>query len=305
MNAADAARGGGPRERNDVTGYPRVSRAIRAVLLLAMALPLGGIGSIEALFAPSAELWARWTANDPAATRSIDHGAWDRFLKTYVFASDDGVNRVAYGRVSGGDGLGLKRYISGLAAEPVSRLSRAEQLPFWINLYNALTVKLVLDHYPVKSIRDIDISPGWLARGPWNKKLIEIEGEKISLNDIEHRILRPIWRDPRIHYAVNCAAIGCPNLGTDAYTASNAEGLLSQAARLYVNHPRGARIEDGKLVVSSIYVWFQEDFGGDDEGVIAHLGRYAGAELKAGLAKARKIADFGYDWALNGAPAGR
>ena len=288
-----------------MTGYPRVSRAIRAVLLLAMALPLGGIGSIEALFAPSANLWERWTANDPAATRSIDHGAWDRFLKTYVLASGDGINRVAYGRVSGSDGLGLKRYIAGLAAEPVSRLSRAEQLPFWINLYNALTVKLVLDHYPVKSIRDIDISPGWLARGPWNKKLIEIEGEKISLNDIEHRILRPIWRDPRIHYAVNCAAIGCPNLRTDAFTARNAEGLLSEAAVDYVNHPRGARIEDGELVVSSIYVWFQEDFGGDDEGVIAHLARYARAELKAGLAKAQKIGDFAYDWALNEPSTGR
>ncbi len=285
--------------------HPPVSRAIKAVLLLAMALPLGGISSIEALFAPSANLWARWTANDPAATRSIDHGAWDRFLKTYVLAADDGVNRVAYGRVTNADRLGLKRYIAGLAAEPVSRLAGAEQLPFWINLYNALTVKLVLDHYPVKSIRDIDISPGWFASGPWDKKLIEIEGENISLNDIEHRILRPIWRDPRIHYAVNCAAIGCPNLRTDAFTANNADNQLSEAAHLYVNHRRGARIEDGKLVVSSIYVWFQEDFGGDDKGVIAHLARYAGAELKGGLAKARKIADFGYDWALNGVPAGR
>jgi hypothetical protein len=274
-------------------------------LLLAMALPLGGLGSIEALFAPSAELWERWTTNDPAATRRIDHGPWDRFLKAYVLASDDGVNRVAYGRVTSVDRLGLRRYIAGLAAEPVSRLSRAEQLPFWINLYNALTVKLVLDHYPVKSIRDIDISPGWIARGPWDKKLIEIEGEQVSLNDIEHRILRPIWRDPRIHYAVNCASIGCPNLGTDAFTARNAEGLLSEAAADYVNHPRGARVEDGELVVSSIYVWFREDFGDDDKGVIAHLARYAGAELKAGLAKAPKIGDHTYDWALNESSAGR
>jgi hypothetical protein len=285
--------------------YLPVSRAIKALMVLAVALPLGGISSIEALFAPSAKLWERWTANDPAATRSIDHGAWDRFLKAYVLASDDGVNRVAYGRVTSTDRLGLKRYITRLAVEPVSRLSRAEQLPLWINLYNALTVKLVLDHYPVKSIRDIGISPGWIVSGPWNKKLIEIEGEQVSLNDIEHRILRPIWRDPRIHYAVNCASIGCPNLRTDAFTAKNADNQLSEAAHLYVNHRRGARIEDGKLVVSSIYVWFQEDFGGDDKGVIAHLARYAGRDLKTKLAKVRKIADFGYDWALNGPPAGR
>ena len=106
-----------------MTRYPSVSRAIRAVLLLAMALPLGGIGSIEALFAPSANLWERWTANDPAATRSIDHGAWDRFLKTYVLASGDGINRVAYARVSGSDRLGLK------VTSPVSPPSPSAAFP--------------------------------------------------------------------------------------------------------------------------------------------------------------------------------
>ena len=163
---------------------------------------------------------------------------------------------------------------------------------------------VVLDHYPVDGIRDIDISPGLFADGPWDKKLVEIEGEAVSLNDIEHRILRPVWRDPRIHYAVNCAAIGCPNLQPTAYTAANTDALLDEAARAYVNHPRGARVEDGKLIVSSIYVWFQDDFGGDNAGVIHHLTRHADAGLRTQLSGVASIYTHHYDWLLNDTAGG-
>jgi hypothetical protein len=160
-------------------------------------------------------------------------------------------------------------------------------------------VKTVLEAYPVKSIRDIKISPGLFASGPWGKKLAKIEGEPVSLDDIEHRILRPIWKDPRTHYAVNCASIGCPNLPRDAFTRANMEALLEAGAKAYVNHPRGAKVSGGKLVVSSIYVWFKEDFGGNDAGVIAHLKRYANAELAKALEGVSVIASDDYDWALN------
>ena len=122
---------------------------------------------------------------------------------------------------------------------------------------------------------------------------------KPLLDDIEHRILRPIWRDPRIHYAVNCASIGCPNLRREAATAANSEAYLEAAARDYVNHPRGSRIENGRLVVSSIYEWFQEDFGGGDGGVISHLRNYADPGLSASLEQVGEISDHDYDWALN------
>src|SRR5260370_23661258 len=122
-----------------------------------------------------------------------------------------------------------------------------------MNLYEEMTVKIVLDHYPVKSIRDIAISPGLFATGPWGRKLITIEGRAVSLDDIEHRILRPIWRDPRVHYAVNCAALGCPNLARRAYDAQRLETMLEVAARTYVNHPRGSSVVDGNLVVAPAY----------------------------------------------------
>ncbi len=182
---------------------------------------------------------------------------------------------------------------------PISTYNRQEQKAFWINLYNALTVKVILDHYPVNSIRDIDISPGWFSDGPWGAKLVIIEGEELSLDDIEHRILRPIWQDPRIHYAVNCASLGCLNLAPIAYTAHNIEELLDQGTWAYINHPQGVTFKNGKLQVSSIYQWFQEDFGGSREGVLQHLRSYAREQLAEQLQTYRGKLIYDYDWGLN------
>lgn len=266
-------------------------RLVAFLIVLSIVSPVYG-----ALFVPKAKLWDRWTAHDPGSTTTVDHSAWTHFLTTYVRPHIDGVNRVAYAEVIGIDKKALADYVAKLTAMPISTYNRAEQRAYWINLYNALTVKLVLDHYPVKSIRDI--GPLW---GPWGKKRIRVEGERLSLNDIEHRILRPIWRDPRIHYAVNCAAIGCPNLQKQAFTAINAERLLTRGARAYVNHERGASIEEGRLIVSSIYTWFHEDFGNTDAGVIRHLRDYAEPALASALTQTTKIAGDHYDWSLNDA----
>ncbi len=267
-----------------------------AGLVLGMALAIPG-----AVAAPKAELWSHWLAHDPASTLKIDHGKWDQFLNRYLIQGEDGINRVAYGRVSTSGRAALGRYISTLAAVPVHRLARSQQLALWINLYNALTVETVLNHYPVKSIRDIAISPGWLAVGPWGAKLVTIGGVALSLDDIEHRILRPIWRDPRIHYAVNCAALGCPNLPARAFTAGNIEDMLDRAAGDYINHRRGVRADGGWLRVSSLYLWYRNDFGGEDARLIAHIRRYGGPALAKALGRVTKITYLGYDWSLNDA----
>jgi hypothetical protein len=279
---------------------------MRGLFLLTGALVIGlCMPRAEALFAPKADLWERWSAHSRSSTASIDHGDWDVFLARYVVAHEDGVNRVAYARVSGEDRDRLKAYLAGLAELRISDYSRDEQRAYWINMYNALTVDVVLDHYPVDSIRAIAISPGFFAIGPWGKKLIGVEGEQLSLDDIEHRILRPIWKDPRIHYAVNCASLGCPKLMPRAFTATNTEELLEQGARDFINSDHGARFEsDTRLVASSIYDWFQEDFGGDEAGVIAHLRLYADAALEAKLDGVTDVHDFEYDWTLNDAAAG-
>ena len=278
---------------------------LRTVITMAPAMALfsllAGCDRIEAYFAPKAELWVRWQAHDPSSTLPIDHSAWGEFLGAHLGTGDDGVNRIAYGMVSASTRSGLRAYLDGLASLPISSYGRAEQLAYWVNFYNALTVELVLSRYPVKSMMDIRISPGLLAYGPWGKNLTEVEGEALSLNDIEHRILRPIWRDPRIHYVLNCASVGCPNLPREPLTAQNGERLLDAAAREYINHPRGVREEKGKVVVSKIYNWFSADFGADTAGILAHIAQFARSPLAEALRRAGRIDRYEYDWALNDA----
>ena len=127
------------------------------------------------------------------------------------------------------------------------------------------------ENYPIKSIKEVDISPGFFANGPWGKKLFKVEGVPLSLDDIEHRILRPIWQDPRIHYLINCASVGCPNLQPIALTGQNVPAILEAAAREFINHPRAVSYDGGRLVLSELYQWYAEDFGGDDESIIFHI----------------------------------
>ena len=247
--------------------------------------------------APSASLIdPHW--QQAGAGGDVDHSAWGSFLSRYVRPGANGVNLVNYAGVQPADRQALKGYIASLEAAQPSAMNRDAAMAYWINLYNAKTVDIILDNYPVGSIRDI--GGGIFSRGPWDDKVVTVEGRSLSLNDIEHGILRPIWGDPRIHYAVNCASIGCPNLMTQPFNSGNLAGMLDQAARSYVNHPRGATVQDGRLVVSSIYDWYKVDFGNSDAGVIDHLRQYASGPLAAALGGVSSIYYDRYDWNLNG-----
>lgn len=267
----------------------------RNVLIGLMAL------ATPAVAAPGADPWPFWEAHNDASQQVIDQAAWGGFLRRYVRPGGATASRLAYGEVTGADREALRADLIRLTALPISTYSRAEQRAYWINLYNELTVATVLAHMPVDSITKIDISPGIFSSGPWDAKLITVEGTRLSLNDIEHRILRPIWRDPRTHYTVNCASMGCPNLAGEPYSAAAMEAMLERGAREFVNAPRGARVEGGKLIASQIYDWYQADFGGNEAGVIAHLKRYARPELAKALEGVRGVSRYEYDWALNSA----
>lgn len=225
-----------------------------------------------------------------------DHADWSRFLSRRVRLGGDGVARMDY---AGGrtEHNAVKGYVARLEKATPTTMSRAAAFAYWVNLYNAATVMLVLDAYPVDTIKKV--RGGVFNTGPWDVDVVKVEGRALSLDDIEHGVLRPIWRDPRIHYAVNCASIGCPNLLGRAWRSQGLSAALNKAARAYVNHPRGARIRNGRLIVSSIYHWFKEDFGDSDAGVIAHLRAYAAPKLKSELAQISSISDHTYDWALN------
>lgn len=248
-------------------------------------------------FSPWVDAAEFWTEHQAASNTSVDHSAWSAVLKASIITDSTGLNRFDYQAAAATHQQALGDYITRLENTSVTTLNKAEQKAFWINLYNALTVKLIIDNLPVDSITEI--KPSFFSFGPWDKELTTIQGKQLSLNDIEHKILRPIFTDARIHYAVNCASIGCPNLQDQAFTAANTEALLTLAAGQYINHPRGVLIADDTLVLSSIYEWYGEDFGADETHLIAHLIEYAKVDLKKQLRLFTAVDDYQYDWSLN------
>ena len=269
----------------------RAAAAVLGALLLAAA----------ACGAPEPEEIEGWDASDESSAERIDHGAWQDVLDAHVAPDESGVNLVDYEALAAdADATArLAAYLDRLQALDPRLYSRAEQMAYWINFYNALTVKVVLDGYPVDTIRDVHegVVP---YTGPWDDVHARVAGEDLTLNQMEHGILRPLWRDARIHYAVNCAAYGCPHLLDTAFTAENTETLLETGARDYVNDPRGVDVVDEDFVVlSSIYDWYAEDFGGSEEAVIAHLVEYADDELAEFLRGFEGAVEYDYDWSLN------
>lgn len=242
-------------------------------------------------------------AAQPALANGAD-AVFDEMLGRYVVADADGVNRVDYARWKARteDRAKLASYVADLQKRTPSRMGREEAIAYWSNLYNAITLNVVLDKYPVSSIRDIK-SEGFFDPkayiGPWRTKRATVEGKSYSLDEIENDVLRPIHKDPRVHYALNCASIGCPNLGTEAFVGARLNEQLEAAAKAYVNTKRGVTVEGARIVVSSIYVWYKADFGDSDLGVLNHLRRYAAPTLARQLEGISSIKDHAYDWGLN------
>ena len=243
-----------------------------------------------------------WDASVETSAFSVDHGAWQQILDAHLRTHPSGINRFDYGglKASAEGGARLADYLAYLQALDPRTLSRAEQKPYWVNFYNALTVQVVTDAYPVDSIRHIHESLLPFPIGPWGDVHAEVAGMALTLDDIEHGILRPIWGDPRIHYAVNCASLACPNLAREVYTASNMEAQLEAGAGEYINHPRGVDfVDEDFIVISSIYDWFVVDFGDSEQKVLEHLIRYAEPELAVRLQGFSGVIEYEYDWDLN------
>ena len=178
---------------------------------------------------------------------------------------------------------------------------KRQQLAFWINLYNAQTIRVILENYPVDSIRSIK-SNFLDFKGPWNDKSLMVEGETLSLDNIENRIVRPLFDDPRIHYALNCAAIGCPNLRSQAYKSAGLNAVLDAQARAFINNPRAIHIEEGRVIASRIFLWYEDDYGGSESTILDHIRQYARPELLESLKGVTKIDVYEYDWDLIDAP---
>lgn len=226
-----------------------------------------------------------------AAAAGFDHthAKWGNVLETHVNAN----GYVAYGTLKSGN-TDLEAYLEELRsvrADEIGKWSRPRQMAFWINAYNALTVELILKHYPLKSIRDI--------KKPWDQTVLRLGKRGYSLNDIEHKILRKDFPDPRVHVAVVCASVGCPPLQRYAFTGAGLEEQLDQAARAFVRDPVRNKInpEKGAIRVSEIFKWYKGDFEASG-GVAGFVAKYAPKEKAAEIRKAR-VKYFKYDWSLN------
>jgi hypothetical protein len=233
----------------------------------------------------------------PAGTAGFDHAPFDAILQAVVTLGADGYAAVDYGAVVARR-ADLEAYVASLeAADPVS-MSKAEAHAYWINLYNAKTLALMAERWPVKSIRDIKLGGGGLfGRGPWSKKIMTVGGTELSLDDVEHRIVRALFNDPLSHYALNCASYSCPNLMPRAYTSGNLRAQMDESARLYINHPRGLAVDGGRITASKIYDWYADDFGGTRR-LKAHWMDYAAPGLAEAL-KGAEISAYDYDWSPN------
>jgi len=267
-------------------------------IIFAMCLLLITFFSSVVVAAPENKALEFWSGSNESNKSAVDHLIWQNLLNTYLDSKHpSGINRFDYAAVNTKDQKALSDYIMQLQKINPRNLNRPEQKAFWINLYNALTVQLIVKNYPIKSITKLGKSI--FAFGPWDDILITIQGQELTLNNIEHGILRPFFNDNRIHYAVNCASMSCPNLSATAYTSENTEELLEQGARQYVNHIRGVSFEEEELNVSSIYHWYKDDFGGNNKSLIKHLINYADTDLAKQLSNYQGDVEHDYDWKLN------
>lgn len=225
--------------------------------------------------------------------------AYAALLNKRISRGEGGLNLFDYaGAYADGELKAVTAYTDYLASQNPDAMSVPDQLAYWANMYNALTLKVVLENYPVSSIRKI--KSGAFKPGPWDRDAVKVNGKTLTLNDIEHGIMRKNYPNPAmVHYMVNCASIGCPNLPNKLWVGETLDADRDAAARAFINSPRGVAIKGKDLKVSSIYSWFKEDFGGSKSATLNHYHEFAGPALSAALDAGAKIDGDDYNWDLN------
>lgn len=219
----------------------------------------------------------------------VSHDVFTELLQKHV-SKDGKVNYVGFRN----DSVAFNKYLKLLSSHhPNSSWTRNEQLAYWVNAYNAFTIQLVSEHYPVESIKKIKNGIPFI-NSVWDIRFIEIEGERYDLNNIEHNILHPVFKDPRVHFAINCASISCPNLLNEAYVSSTLDQQLNEATKRFLSDTNKNLILQDQLQVSKIFLWFGKDFKQED-GIIGFINKYYPLKVN----KKAKIGYLDYNWGLN------
>ena len=235
-------------------------------------------------------------ASASCATVDPTHAAWTALLQRWV--ADGGVDYAGWKREDEGRLNDYLATLSATCAADYERWTAAERIAFWLNAYNAFTIRLILDHYPIASIRRI----GWLPLAAFRERFIPMDGLKggtISLNDIENGTLRSDFREPRIHFALVCASRSCPPLRPEAYRGADLDRQLDDQARRFLRDPSRNRVDTAArmLYLSSIFNWFRGDFEAAAPSLPAYVAPFLGDA--PGALDGFDVAFLDYDWSLN------
>jgi len=241
-----------------------------------------------ALAAPNTKLIEFWDDSEEESGLRVDHSAWDFLLKKYVTESPaTEVNRFDYDAVTDADREALDSYVEYLQSLDPRQLPKIKQKAFWMNLYNAEVVRQVLRSSPIDSVLE-------LGSQLWKRKRLKVTLQKMSLDNIEHGVLRPIFDDPRIHFSLATGALGGPNILPQAYTGDNVDYLIEHNTRAFLAHSRGASMQGNRLVLSTMFKGHQEDFGSVKKFIFPYV-----TEAVSGVLKDMTSARYVYDWRLN------
>ena len=238
-------------------------------------------------------------AADRVPLSQIDHSGWDRLLKEYV----DDRGRVDYARWQADGTDELDRYLNKLSQASMFEAGEADRLAYWINAYNAVTIRGILREYPTTSIRNHTAK--LFGYNIWDDLFLRADGRDWSLNTIEHKVLRPMG-EPRIHFAIVCASVGCPKLRNEAYLPGRIDTQLEKNARHFFRQRQNLRFGERTIFLSSILDWFGEDFGSDQTHRLGLIAKWVPAEDRSRLLDRHSQVRFlDYDWSLNSQPASR
>ncbi len=258
--------------------------------------------SMSAKAAPEAKLIDYWNDFEPASILVVNNQAWQEILDTYL--DDDhesGIYRFNYEGVTESDLAKLDGYLVFLQDLDPRQLNRKEAMAYWLNAFNASLVRMLIEGVQDNDIESVrDLRSGAFSAGPWRRNILEIAGQRVSFDDIEHGILRPIYADPRVHFAMSAACMSCPNILPQAYRGSDIESQLADAEKNYLNHERAVRIEDGQLILARIFRWYATDFGNSEARVRDFIADRVDPELGVAI-RGISASDIRYrfDWDLN------
>ena len=241
-----------------------------------------------------------WNDKEPLSEIQVNHDAWQEILNMYV---DDqhasGINRFDYEAVTAGDALKIKTYLEYLQKMEPRQLNSLEAQAFWINLYNAIMVDKIVDTYQSGSSRAINrLLRGGLRSTRWNRDVTEVVFQELSLDDIAHGILRPIWKDPRINLVLATGALSGANMLKTAFDGENNEVLLEQAKNDFFAHPKAVRVENGRIVLNSVFDWYAEDFAPNRPALLRYIQENAPEATRQSMVGLSRTS-FDYIWDLN------